>query len=130
VAKPLVATYGASMSISREDVEFTSGDVLLRGWLYCSAETSPGPGIVMAHGLSAVREMFLDRYAEMFAKAGLPRSFMTTSALGRATVSRASARHRASNSKATGMPFRGWAISRPLMPTGSVSGARVSPAAR
>ena len=58
------------MVISREDVEFTSGDVLLRGWLYWSAETSPGPGIVMAHGLSAVREMFLDRYAEMFAKAG------------------------------------------------------------
>jgi len=70
VARLLVATYGAWMAISREDIEFTSGGVLLRGWLYCSAEAFPGPGIVMAHGLSAVREMFLDRYAEMFAKAG------------------------------------------------------------
>jgi fermentation-respiration switch protein FrsA (DUF1100 family) len=66
----LVATYGDGMPSSREDIEFTSGDALLRGWLYHSAETVPGPGIVMAHGLSAVREMFLDRYAEMFANAG------------------------------------------------------------
>ncbi len=70
VVRALIAAYGAWMAISREDIEFTSGGALLRGWLYHSAGTLSGPGVVMAHGLSAVREMFLDRYAEMFAEAG------------------------------------------------------------
>jgi len=58
------------MDPSREDIEFTSRGVALRGWLYRSSGAGPGPGVVMAHGLSAVREMFLDRYAEAFAEAG------------------------------------------------------------
>ena len=58
------------MIVPREDVEFTSHGALLRGWLFRSSAVTPGPAIVMAHGLTAVREMFLDRYAEAFAAAG------------------------------------------------------------
>jgi len=55
----------------REDVEFESLGTALRGWLYRSGESTPAPAVVMAHGLSAVKEMFLDDYAEAFAQAGL-----------------------------------------------------------
>jgi uncharacterized protein len=57
----------------RTDVEFRTGDgVTLRGWHYRAANGSgPWPTIVMAHGFSAVKEMYLDRFAEVFAAAGL-----------------------------------------------------------
>jgi uncharacterized protein len=56
----------------REDVEFDGGGVTLRGWLYVADGVSgPVPTIVMAHGFSAVKEMYLDRFAEAFAAAGL-----------------------------------------------------------
>jgi len=55
---------------SRDDVEFRSHGAVLRAWLYPGAGEGPRPGVVMAHGLTAVREMFLDRYAEVFARAG------------------------------------------------------------
>ncbi len=58
------------MQRKRHDVEFTSHGATLRGWLYPATGDAPGPGVVMAHGLTAVREMFLDRYAEAFAAAG------------------------------------------------------------
>ena len=66
----MFGAYGAWMASTRDDVEFTSRGALLKGWLYQAPGEAPGPGIVMAHGLSAVREMFLDRYAEEFAAAG------------------------------------------------------------
>ena len=53
----------------RSDVGFSSLGVTLRGWLYETAG-QPSPGVVMAHGLSAVKEMFLDDYAAAFAEAG------------------------------------------------------------
>lgn len=56
----------------RRDVEFDAEGVTLRGWLYLPDEArNPVPTIVMAHGFSAVKEMYLDRYAEVFAEAGL-----------------------------------------------------------
>ena len=57
----------------RTDVEFRTGDgVMLRGWHYRPESGSgPWPTIVMAHGFSAVKEMYLDRFAEAFAAAGL-----------------------------------------------------------
>ena len=56
----------------REDVEFDADGVTLRGWLYIPDGTSgPAPTVVMAHGFSAVKEMYLDRFAEAFAGAGL-----------------------------------------------------------
>ena len=55
--------------VKRRDVEFSSFGTTIRGWLY-RAEGQQAPGIVMAHGLSAVKEMFLDDYADAFAQAG------------------------------------------------------------
>ncbi len=57
----------------RNDVEFKTGDgVMLRGWHYVpDSRGGRVPTIVMAHGFSAVKEMYLDRFAEVFAEAGL-----------------------------------------------------------
>lgn len=56
----------------RTDVEFSAEGVTLRGWLYTpDTAKGPVPTIVMAHGFSAVKEMYLDRFAEAFAAAGL-----------------------------------------------------------
>ena len=57
----------------RTDISFKTEDGLtLRGWHYLPDErTGPVPIIVMAHGFSAVKEMYLDRFAEVFATAGL-----------------------------------------------------------
>jgi len=57
----------------RQDIEFKTEDgITLRGWHHLP-ENSTGrvPTIVMAHGFSAVKEMYLDRFAEAFANAGL-----------------------------------------------------------
>lgn len=56
----------------RKDIEFKTEDgVTLRGWHYLPDNASgPVPTIVMAHGFSAVKEMYLDRFAEAFAAAG------------------------------------------------------------
>ena len=44
----------------------------MRGWFYeAEGASGPGPTVVMAHGFSAVKEMYLDRFAEAFAAAGL-----------------------------------------------------------
>jgi fermentation-respiration switch protein FrsA (DUF1100 family) len=56
----------------RQDIEFNAEGTTLRGWLYLpDAGHRPFPTIVMAHGFSAVKEMYLDRFAEVFANAGL-----------------------------------------------------------
>ncbi|MEV7661933.1 alpha/beta hydrolase [Paenarthrobacter sp. NPDC089316] len=60
--------------MTREDIEFNGeGGVALRGWFYhASSNTgSPAPAIVLTHGVTAVKEMHLDDYAEYFAEAGL-----------------------------------------------------------
>lgn len=57
---------------NRENVEFDSDGVTLRGWYYrAHTENQTVPTIVMAHGYAAVKEMYLDRYAEYFSAAGL-----------------------------------------------------------
>jgi uncharacterized protein len=59
-------------AMARRDVEFDAEGVTLRGWFYpAEGSTAPGPAVVMAHGFSAVKEMYLDRFAEAFAAAGL-----------------------------------------------------------
>jgi fermentation-respiration switch protein FrsA (DUF1100 family) len=56
----------------RRDIEFNAEGTTLRGWLYLpDAASGPVPTVVMAHGFSAVKEMYLDAYAEVFAAAGL-----------------------------------------------------------
>jgi len=57
----------------RADIEFLSEGLKLRGWLYWPEPRPqrPCPVVVMAHGFSCVKEQYLDRYAEVFAAAGL-----------------------------------------------------------
>lgn len=57
----------------RKDIECKTEDgVTLRGWHYLTDERrGKVPTIVMAHGFSAVKEMYLDRFAAAFAAAGL-----------------------------------------------------------
>src|SRR5262249_48492403 len=57
----------------RHDVRFKSGDLTLAGWLWLP-EGGAGeqvPAIVMCNGFSAVKEMYLDRWAVKFAEAGM-----------------------------------------------------------
>lgn len=55
----------------RSDISFHAEGVTLRGWLYLPIRgTFPAPTIIMAHGFSAVKEQYLDRYAEVFSEAG------------------------------------------------------------
>jgi len=54
------------------DVQFNADGTTLRGWLYMPDRGArPFPIVVMAHGFSALKEMGLDQYAEVFARAGL-----------------------------------------------------------
>ncbi|MEO1199668.1 MAG: alpha/beta hydrolase [Pseudomonadota bacterium] len=57
----------------RRDIEFKTEDgVTLRGWHYIAEGVAgPAPTVIMAHGFSAVKEMYLDDFAEAFAKAGI-----------------------------------------------------------
>ena len=58
--------------MARRDIEFDAEGVTLRGWFYpADGASGTAPTIVMAHGFSAVKEMYLDNYAEVFAAAGL-----------------------------------------------------------
>ena len=57
----------------RTDITFNSKGLRCAGWLYVPDGLAAGrkaPAIVMAHGLSAVKEMYLDRFAERFVAAG------------------------------------------------------------
>ena len=59
--------------MTREDIEFAGeGGTTLRGWFYPAAGADgPTATIVMSHGLTAVKEMYLDDFAAYFAGAGL-----------------------------------------------------------
>src|SRR6201995_3007694 len=58
--------------MTRRDIEFDAEGVTLRGWFYpAEGRTGTAPTIVMAHGFSAVKEMYLDKFAEVFAAGGL-----------------------------------------------------------
>src|SRR3984893_11658967 len=51
------------------DVEFDAEGVTLRGWFYVpDGAKKPVPTVIMAHGFSCLKEMFLDQYAEVFVK--------------------------------------------------------------
>ena len=58
--------------MTRRDVEFNAEGVTLKGWFYPAAGLKgTAPVIVMAHGFSATKEMYLPKYAEAFSAAGL-----------------------------------------------------------
>jgi dienelactone hydrolase len=56
----------------REDIEFDAEGATLRGWFYRPDGVDGGsPCVVMAHGFSAIKEMHLDDYADVFSQAGI-----------------------------------------------------------
>ncbi|MEN3264621.1 alpha/beta fold hydrolase [Pseudonocardia sp.] len=56
----------------RHDIEFDAEGAMLRGWFYeVDGASGPAPCVVMAHGWSSTKRMYLDRFAEVFAAAGL-----------------------------------------------------------
>jgi len=56
----------------REDIEFDAEGATLRGWFYRPDDVGEAvPCIVMSHGFSAIKEMHLDDYADVFCDAGL-----------------------------------------------------------
>ncbi|ABM95839.1 alpha/beta hydrolase [Methylibium petroleiphilum] len=57
----------------RHDIEFKTEDgTTLRGWHYVPGGDGPKfPTVVMSHGFSAVKEMYLDHYAEALAGVGV-----------------------------------------------------------
>jgi fermentation-respiration switch protein FrsA (DUF1100 family) len=58
--------------MGRRDIEFDAEGVILRGWFYrADGVSGRAPTVVLAHGFSAVKEMYLDSFAEVFATAGL-----------------------------------------------------------
>ena len=59
--------------INREDIEFVSEGVTVRGWLYhpTSGTAEPPPVVVLAGGWCYVRELVMPYYAEAFADAGV-----------------------------------------------------------
>jgi uncharacterized protein len=57
------------MTAPRQDVSFRSHDLTCAAWWYPPSALK-APTIVMSHGLTAVKEMYLDRYALAFQKAG------------------------------------------------------------
>ena len=74
-----VAAFCAATSVwsadnfTRQDITFKSAGLNLVGWLYVPNGLKSGdkrPAIVMAHGWSAVKEMYLDAFAAKFANGG------------------------------------------------------------
>lgn len=58
--------------MARQDIEFDAEGVTLRGWFYTPDSASgPAATVILSHGFTAVKEMYLDKYAELFAAAGL-----------------------------------------------------------
>ena len=67
-------THHHTGSDHREVVSFASGGARCSAWWYPAvANGQPGkaPCVVMAHGWSSTKEMYLDKFAEVFAAAGL-----------------------------------------------------------
>lgn len=56
----------------RVDIEFDAEGTTLRGWFYTpDTGVGPFPTVVMAHGITGLKEMYLDDFAEFFSEAGL-----------------------------------------------------------
>jgi fermentation-respiration switch protein FrsA (DUF1100 family) len=57
----------------RHDVTFLSKGLKCSGWLYLPDDLAPGdrrPAVIMAHGFSGTKDLYLSNYAEPFATAG------------------------------------------------------------
>src|SRR6266550_5893250 len=62
------------MPIEKRDLMFKSGESFAAAWLFLPKAAAPGArvsGVAMAHGLGAVKEMYLEPFARRFAEAGI-----------------------------------------------------------
>lgn len=62
------------MTVERRNITFSSGHASCAGWFFLPAERSanvPLPAVAMAHGMGAVKEMYLEQFARRFAEAGV-----------------------------------------------------------
>jgi uncharacterized protein len=62
------------MTIEKLDVTFKSGETFAAAWLFLPQGAGPDarvPAVAMAHGLGAVKEMYLEPFARRFAEAGV-----------------------------------------------------------
>lgn len=60
--------------IEKRDVTFTSADNLCAAWFFLPQRVAAGkrvPAVAMAHGVGAVKEMYIDFFARCFAEAGI-----------------------------------------------------------
>ena len=114
----------------RRDIEFDAEGVTLRGWLYVpDGASGPVPTVVMAHGFSAVKEMYLDSFAEAFAAGGWGRWCSTTGTSAPATASRARRSTPGRRCATTAMRSPGPRPSPRSTPTGSGCGGPATAAA-
>ena len=62
------------MTIERRDATFKSADNLCAAWFFAPQQATAGrqvPAVAMAHGVGAVKEMYIDFFARRFAEAGI-----------------------------------------------------------
>ena len=72
------------MTIEKRDVTFKSADNLCAGWFFLPQRANADrhvPAIAMAHGVGAVKEMYIDFFARRFAEAGVAASRVNASSL-------------------------------------------------
>jgi uncharacterized protein len=55
----------------RKDITFKSNETDCAGWLYVPEGEGPFPAIAMAHGMGAVKEMYIEPFAQAFAANGI-----------------------------------------------------------
>jgi fermentation-respiration switch protein FrsA (DUF1100 family) len=63
-----------TMTIEKRDVAFKSADNLCVAWFFLPQRAAAGtrvPAVAMAHGVGAVKEMYIDFFARRFAEAGI-----------------------------------------------------------
>ncbi len=73
LAMLFISAHAFGMDIVRRDVIFKSEGLNCSGWFYFPKnlkQSDKFPAIVMAHGISGVKEMNLDGFAQRFAQAG------------------------------------------------------------
>ena len=62
------------MTVLKRDVMFKSGETFAAAWLFLPDQAQSGarvPAVAMAHGVGAVKEMYLEPFARRFAEAGI-----------------------------------------------------------
>src|SRR5580700_4322716 len=62
------------MTIEKRDVMFKSGETFAAAWLFLpegAGSKAPAPAVAMAHGVGAVKEMYLEAFARRFAESGI-----------------------------------------------------------